>query len=131
MHGSRGRSFLLPLSYGGVVLLLLLIALFARGFSRDIGDGRVAGRYSLFPLFQSRAPEELTLTWNGLALRFSRTMTPGLTSWEPAENRSTDIIFNGNLRLRLSPGADTGGSLTFFPVGGAGSAAPSALVVPF
>ena len=51
MHNSPGRSPFLTFVYGGIVLLLVLLALFARGFSRDIGDGRVAGRYSLFPLF--------------------------------------------------------------------------------
>jgi hypothetical protein len=130
MHSSRGRSPLIPLVYVGVVLLLAVIALFARGFSRDVGDGRVAGRYSLLPLFQSRVPEELTLTWNGFAMHFSRSMTPGLKGYEPA-GAGTDIVFDGDLRLRLSPGADTGGSITFSPVGASAASASSPLVVPF
>src|SRR5271157_1623918 len=117
MHSSRGRSFLIPLVYGGAVLLLLLLALFARGFSRDIGGGRVAGRYALFPLFQSRVPEELTLTWNGLAMHFSRSMTPGLKGFEPGPDNTADIVFDGDVRLRVSPGTDTGGSITLSPVG--------------
>jgi hypothetical protein len=130
MHSSRGRSPLIPLIYVGVVLLLAVVALFARGFSRDVGDGRVAGRYSLLPLFQSRVPEDLTLTWNGFAMHFSRAMTPGLKGYEPA-GADTDIVFDGDLRLRLSPGADTGGSITFSPVGASASSASSPLVVPF
>src|SRR5271157_2100541 len=129
MHSSRGRPFVIPLVYGGVVLLLLLLALFARGFSRDIGDGRVAGRFALFPLFQSRAPEELTLTWNGLALHFSRTTTPGLKGFEPAPDSAADIVFDGDARLRISPGTDTGGSITLSTPGAGASSA--ALVVPF
>jgi len=130
MHNSPGRSPFLTFVYGGIVLLLVLLALFARGFSRDIGDGRVAGRYSLFPLFQSHAPEELTLTWNGFALHFSRSMTPGLKGYEPAQ-AGTDVVFDGDVRLRLSPGADTGGSITFSPVGSSGGAASPPLIVPF
>jgi hypothetical protein len=117
--------------YSGVVLILLLLALFARGFSRDLGDGRVAGRYSLFPLFLSRAPESLTLTWNGLALHFSRAMSPSLKGYEPSPDRSADLVFEGDLRLRLIPGADTGGSITFSPVGAAAASSSSPLVVPF
>jgi hypothetical protein len=120
----------MPLVYGGVVLILLLLALFARGFSRDVGDGRVAGRYSLFPLLQSHTPEELTLTWNGLALRFSRSMTPALRGFEPAR-AGTDIVFEGDIRLRLSPGADTGGSITFSSTPAPAGTAPPSLVVPF
>ncbi|MGO9308207.1 MAG: hypothetical protein ACLQDL_04190, partial [Spirochaetia bacterium] len=131
MQGFRGRSFLGPLVYGSVVLLLLLLALFARGFSRDIGAGRVAGRYALFPLFQSREPEELTVTWNGLSMRFSQSTTPGLKGFEPGPDNAADIVFDGGIRLRVSPGADTGGSMTLSPVGAGAGGAYAALVVPF
>ncbi len=116
--------------YGGAVVLLLLAALFARGFSRDVGDGRVAGRFSLFPLLGSHAPEELTLTWNGLALHFARSMTPALKGVE-SEAGSTDLVFDGGTRLRLTPGTDIGGSITLSPVSSAAASASPPLVVPY
>lgn len=129
-RGPRRPSVLKFAVYGGAVALLLMAALFARGFSRDVGDGRVAGRFSLFPLFGSRAPEELTLTWNGLALHFAHSMTPALKGVESAAG-STDLVFDGDIRLRLTPGTDTGGSITFGPVSSAGAASIPPLVVPY
>ena len=116
--------------FGGAVVILLVAALFARGFSRDVGDGRVPGRFSLFPLLGSRAPEELTLTWNGLALHFAHSISPGLKGVEPAAG-GTDLVFDGGLRLRLVPGADAGGSITLSPVGPPGATASAPLVIPY
>ncbi len=129
-RGSRRPPVLTLAVYGGAVVLLLMAAFFARGFSRDVGDGRVAGRYSLFPLLGSHAPEELTLTWNGLALHFTRAMTPALQGVEAAEG-STDLVFDGDIRLRLTPGTDTGGSITLASVNSSGSASIHPLVVPY
>lgn len=128
MQKSPARSALLSVVYGGVVLLLLLLALFARGFSQDVGDARVGGRYTMFPLFPSRSLEELTLSWNGFALRFSRGATPGLRTWESTPD-GNEVVFDGDVRLRLSPGNDVGGSLTLAPVPGTGAGAT--LVIPF
>jgi len=128
--GPRRPAALKFAVYGGAVVLLLAAALFARGFSRDVGDGRVAGRFSLFPLLGSHAPEELTLTWNGLALHFAHSMSPALEGVEPAAG-STDLVFEGGIRLRLTPGADTGGSITLAPVSTAGAASAPPLVVPY
>jgi hypothetical protein len=113
--------------FGGLILLFFVAALFARGFSREVGDARVAGRYSLLPLFHSRVPDALALTWNGLTLRFGRAATPALRGFEAAGG-STDIVFDGGGRLRLSPGADTGGSITITPVESAGAAGGSSAV---
>jgi hypothetical protein len=85
---------------------------------------------SFSPVFGSDAPEELTLTWNGLALHFVRTMTPALRRIESAEG-STDLVFDGDVRLRLTPGTDAGGSITLSPVNPAGAAASAPLVVPY
>jgi hypothetical protein len=57
-------------------------------------------------------------------------MTPGLKGYEPGP-ASTDIVFDGDVRLRLSPGADTGGSILFSPVVSSGGTASPPLVVPF
>ena len=130
MHDSRGRSRLFLLVYAGAALIVALFALFARGFSRDIGDGRVSGRYSAFPIFQSAVPENLTLTWNGFTLHFSRSMSPALKGYEPTLDRGADIVFDGGARLHFSPGADTGGSITVSSPGSA-SAGGSVIVVPF
>ena len=111
MRDSRGRSRLFLLVYAGAAVIVALFALFARGFSRDIGDGRVSGRYALVPVFQSSVPETLTLTWNGLSLHFSRSTSPGLKGYEPAADRGADLVFDGGARVHLSPGADTGGSI--------------------
>ena len=129
-RGPRRSAVLKTAVYGGAGILLLMAALFARGFSRDVGDGRVAGRFSLFPLLGSRAPEELTLTWNGLALHFAHSTTPSLKAVESAAG-STDLVFDGDLRLRLTPGTDTGGSITLAPVGSGGAASSLPLVVPY
>ena len=129
-RGPRRASVLRIAVYAAAVVLLVAAAFFARGFSRDVGDGSVAGRFSLFPVLGSRVPEELTLTWNGLALRFTRSMTPALTGIETTAG-STDLLFEGDVRLRLTPGTDAGGSITLSPVGAAASAVPAALVVPY
>jgi hypothetical protein len=124
----RGRREITAAVFGGTILLFLVVALFARGFSREVGDARVAGRFSLLPLFHSRVPEELALTWNGLTLRFERTASPALRGFEAAGG-STDIVFDGGGRLRLTPGADTGGSISLTPVATAGEADGAAPVV--
>ena len=128
MQRSPARSALLAAIYSGVVLLLLGLALFARGFTANVGDARVAGRYAFLPLLRARELRELTLSWNGIALRFSDSSSPALRSYESTAD-GTDIIFNTEMRLRLSPGNDIGGSLAITRIA---SAAPaSSLVVPF
>jgi hypothetical protein len=129
-RGPRRAPVLKIAVYAAAVILLLAAAFFTRGFSRDVGDGRVAGRFSLFPVLGSRVPEELTLTWNGLALHFTRSMSPALAGIDTTSG-STDLLFDGDVRLRLTPGTDAGGSITLSPVGGASSAGPAALVVPY
>ena len=128
--GPRRASVLKIVVYGAAVVVLLAAALFARGFSRDVGDGRVAGRFTFFPLLGSHIPDDLTLTWNGLALHFTHSMTPALTGIDTSAG-STDLLFDGDVRLRLTPGTDAGGSITISPVGGAQSAAPAVIVVPY
>jgi hypothetical protein len=128
MQKSPARSAILASVYGGVVLLLLLLALFTRGFSQSIGDARVGGRYSTFPLFQSTSLETLTVSWNGLSLRFSRTSTPGLRYMETIAG-GAEVVFDGDLRLRLQRGSDVGGSLSLSAV--TGGAAGGELTVPF
>ena len=130
MRKSLGRSLLILAVYGGVVLLMLLLAVFARGFSQEVGDAQIAGRYAVFPLLRSHTLKELTLTWNGIALRFSRSTTPALEGIE-TNDAGTDIVFAGNTRLRLTPGSESGGSLSIAPVGSSGGSARAALVIPY
>jgi len=125
----RGRRKIPVAVYGAAVLLLLVAVLFARGFTREVGDARVSGRFSVLPLFHSRVTEQLAVTWNGLTLRFARGSSPAVQGFE-AEGSGTDIVFDDGARLRLVPGTDTGGSLTLTPVE-AGASAHAAVVVPF
>lgn len=125
----RGRRRIPVAVYGAAILLLLVAVFLARGFTREVGDARVSGRFSVLPLLHSRVPEQLALTWNGLTLRFARGTTPSLRGFEAA-GAGTDLVFDDGARLRLAPGADTGGSLSLTPVG-SGGAAGETVVVPF
>jgi hypothetical protein len=122
------RSLITASVYGGVLLLLLLLAFFSRGFSQTLGDARISGRYAIFPLFQTRVLNTLTVTWNGMSLHFARRMTPALQGIETGD-AGTDILFAGDARLYLSADADTAGSLSLSAA--APSAAGAALLVPF
>jgi hypothetical protein len=119
--------------YGGVVVLLVLLALFAHGFSQSLGEAHIGGRYAVFPLFQARALNELTVSWNGMALHFSRSMTPPLEAIETGDG-GTDLIFKGDARVHLSADTGTAGSLTLTtsaPAGAAAASAAPALVIPY
>ena len=120
----------IPAVYGGVVLLLLLLAFFAPGFSQGVGDARVAGRYFLVPLFRPRTLQSLTLTWNGMALRFSRWATPALEGFETSDAGAAIVLAN-NVRLRVTPGNDLSGSLSISPEASSTAADAGPLVIPF
>jgi hypothetical protein len=122
------RSLITASVYGGVLLLLLLLAFFTRGYSQTLGDARISGRYAIFPLFQTRVLNTLTVTWNGMSLHFARRMTPALQGIETGD-AGTDILFAGDARLHLSADADTAGSLSLSAA--APAAAGAALLVPF
>jgi hypothetical protein len=80
---------------------------------------------------RARTLQNLTVTWNGLALRFSRGSTPALQGIETTDG-GADILFDGDVRLRLAPGADVGGSLAISavaPASGASAGAP--LLIPY
>jgi hypothetical protein len=119
----RRRYLLIPVLYVGVILALLALALFGRGFSFSVGDARLSGRYAPLPLFGSRQASEVTVSYNGLSLRFSRriplragapeqaaalAVSRGLRAVERYA-AGADIVFEGDARLRLTA-AD--GSLT-------------------
>lgn len=130
METTHGRRTLVPVVYGGVVLLLLLAGLFFRGFSREVGDASVAGRYTLVPLLGSHSLRSLSLTWNGLSLHFSRATTPGLADFDTGAG-TDEIVLSSGARLRLSPGSDKGGSLTISSIPSPDSLSGDALLVPF
>jgi hypothetical protein len=115
MQGSTRRYLLASVVYVGAALLLLCLAVFAGGFSRTVGEVRISGRFSPLPIFNRSRLEELTLSWNGLDLRFSRALNPGLVRMEAADG-STDIVFAGNERLRLSSPDALGSALTLSQV---------------
>ncbi len=130
MDTPHGRRALVPVVYVGIVFLLLIAGLFFRGFSRDVGDASVAGRYTLLPVLGSHSLDTLTFTWNGLSLHFSRSSTPGLSDFQ-SESGDDEIVLASGTRLRLVPGTDVGGSLTISATGAAAGAAPGRLVVPY
>ena len=129
MSRSSGRAAFVPVVYGGVVLLLLVLGVLAHGFTRNIGDARLVGRYATLPLFQTRTVRDLTVSWNGLSLKFSAATTPALQTLEFTTDGGTDLVFSGDIRLHLAPGRDTGGSVSLAAV--AGSAPGGTLLVPF
>ncbi len=128
MQSSLRRRFFIPIVYVGAILLLLLVALFARSFSDTLGDARISGRFSPLPLFNARSLEELTLSWNGLSLRFSRAASPGLRGFEPGDGQA-DIVFADDRRLRLQA-SPADGTLSIVPVLSAG-ASRADLAIPF
>ncbi len=129
VQGLPRRYLLASVVYVGAVLLLLCLAVFAGSFSRTMGNARISGRFSPLPLFNRSNLEELTLSWNGLMLRFSRASTPGLERLDAAEG-ATDIVLAGNERLRLSLPDTAGSGLTISQVAG-GSPTAGNLTIPF
>jgi hypothetical protein len=103
------------LVFAAAALLLLLPAFFTRGFSQSVGDARVVGRYAAVPLFGARSLTQLSVTWNGLTLRFSAASSPALRGYETT-GAGIDIILAGDARLRVSAGQDAGGSLSIAAV---------------
>ncbi len=124
------RYLLISLVYLGVALLLLALAAFARSYSAQMGNARLSGRYSPFPLFRSQRLEELTLSWNGLDLRFSRRSTPRLERIE-SQAGATNIVFEGDTRLRLRAAEASEGSLLITLVVPASGSAGRLLPVRF
>jgi hypothetical protein len=129
MAAPSGRRALAPAIYGGAVLALLVAGLFLRGFEREIGDARITGRYRPLHFSGSQSLDALTVSWNGLDLRFSRSSSPALAGFEPGPGAG-DIVLDGGARLRLTPGSDAGGSLALADISGARDSG-ARLVVPF
>jgi hypothetical protein len=127
MVKAQRRHLLVPVVYGGVILLLLLPAMFFRGFFLTVGDARLTGRFASFPLFQSATLDNLDLSWHGMSFRFSRLSTPALLGVQSGE-QGTDIVFNNGTLLRLTENNDSFSSCSIAPMGTVGNAP---LVIPF
>jgi hypothetical protein len=125
--------------YAAVVILLLSLALFARGFSVSVGDIRLSGRYVPFPLFGSQKVRDLTLSYRGLELRLSRSLPLSVRSGNGEKTLSldsvqssadeADIIFEGGARLQLTP--QGGGHAAYNLVPLSPSASRFSLLIPF
>ena len=109
MQGLPRRYLLMSLVYAGAVLLVICLAVFAGSLSRTVGGARISGRFSPFPLFNRSNLEELTLSWNGLNMRFSRASLPA--------DGTGDIMLAGNERLHIVAGDAAGPTLTISPEG--------------
>jgi hypothetical protein len=147
MANPRRRYLLIPFLYVGVILLLLALALFARGFSHSIGDARLAGRYAPLPLFGSRETSSVTLSYHGLSLRFSRRfpLLIGASGQSAGSSRprgllaveryaaGADILFEGDIRLRLAApdGSAADGSVSLSLLMPPEAGEPIQLEIPF
>ncbi|MGA2762441.1 MAG: hypothetical protein ABSG17_03655 [Spirochaetia bacterium] len=129
MQGLPRRFVLTSIVYVGAVLLLLCLAIFAGSFTQTMGDARISGRYSPFPLFNRSRLEALTLSWNGLDLSFSRTSDPALVRLDSSQD-SADILLTGDERLHLSLTGNRGSALTISPVQ-PWPATASVITIPF
>jgi hypothetical protein len=127
MSKAQERHLLVPVVYAGVVLLLLLLVMFFRGFSLTVGDALLTGRFAWFPLFQSRTLDDLDLTWHGMSFRFSRLSTPALQGVRTGE-QGTDIVFANGAWLRVTQNDDPARSCSIAPMGTAGG---GAFAIPF
>jgi hypothetical protein len=141
----RRRYLLIPFLYVTVILGLLALALFGRGFAQSIGEARLSGRYAALPLFGSREVRSLTLSYNGLSLRFSRRLPLLIGTQEQAGARAevrglravqlysagADVIFENDTRLRIAASPDGSLSLSLAAREGQTGPPPASLVVPF
>ncbi len=139
---SRRFSIISFLIYGAVVVLLIYLALFSRGFSETLADIRLSGRYAPFPPFVSKKIQDLTISYKGLDLKFSQARP--LTLFKPdggiqsfaldsfrSHSDGAEILFEGGTTLHLSPadGADSSHLLTVALARGLSGTA--SLVIPF
>ncbi|HUI71089.1 MAG TPA: hypothetical protein VL354_11265 [Spirochaetia bacterium] len=128
MQDSSRRHLLASVVYVSAALLLVCLAALAGSFSKTVGDARISGRFSPFPLFNRSRLQEVTLSWNGLNLRFSRVSTPALVGLDVGDG-TADIVLEGNERLHLSAQGGAASSLTLSRV--SASATSEALSIPF
>ncbi len=122
MQGLPRRYLLMSLVYAGAALLMICLAVFAGSLSRTVGGARISGRFSPFPLFNRSNLDELTLSWNGLNLRFPRASLPA--------DGTGDIVLAGNERLHVASSNEAGPTLTISPAA-SGAEAPGTLSIPF
>jgi hypothetical protein len=95
--------------YVGVIILLVYLALFARGFSFDLGGIRLSGRFAPLPLMGERKLWDLTVSSQGLDISFShsRPITVGDAASFRLDSIKTysegaDILFEGGGRIHLT-----------------------------
>jgi hypothetical protein len=99
------------LVYGAVILLLFFLAFFSRGFSLRVGDVRISGRYAPLPLVGERKLSDLSVSYQGLTLSFSRRLpvsvdsafSYGLDTLESFSNQ-VDILYEGGTRVIITGG---------------------------
>ncbi len=139
----RRRYLLIPLAYTAVILGLFALALFGRGFSRPVGEGRISGRYTALPLLGRTEVRSAALSYNGLTLRFSRGQPLRLTGAGGAAqdlvlrsvqvtDRGTALLFGRDTRLTLVAAKDGSLSLSLSdPEGETGAPGTASLRVPY
>jgi hypothetical protein len=145
MAGSRRRYLFIPFLYSAVILGLFALALFGRGFSHGLGEARLTGRYAALPLFGSREVRTVSLSYNGLGLRFSRSAHSRISLRGPDGSvlgtrglrtvtlsaAGAEITFEGGARLAIISSADGSLSLAAEVTAEGGSAVSASLAVPY
>ncbi len=127
--------------YAAVVILLLCLAIFARGYSVSVGDIRLSGRYVPLPLFGSQKIRDLTLSYRGLELRLSRSLPLSVRSGGQESELILDsvrpsaagaeILFAGGAGLHLVSDAGSRVGYSLVPVSASASVAAFSLLIPF
>jgi hypothetical protein len=140
-RGSRKLPVVASVVYAAVVLVLLGLAVFARGFSVTVGEVGLTGRYVPFPLFATQKIRDLTLSFRGLELRLTRSLPLVIRNGD-AEKRyfldslqtspgSADILFEGGTRLHLAEEAGGTTTYTLAPSFPADNQPAFSLVIPY
>ncbi len=137
---SRRLRFISFLVYGAAVLLLFYLALFSRGFSQNVGEVRIHGRYAPFPLLGERRVRDLEISYHGLNLSFSRSRPLVIRTADGRDaarsidsirfySDEADILFEGGVALHLT--ADPGGTSSYTIAISSPSAEEASLLIAF
>jgi hypothetical protein len=142
MPGSRKLRFVSFLIYGGVVLLLIYLAIFSRGFSQSVGQVQLTGHYAPLPFFGSKKIRDLSVSFHGISFTFSGARplsgrnTDGGTSTFPIAGLRTFsdeavISFENGVRIHLTADPNTESSYTISVEISPSPVSPAWMVIPY
>jgi len=111
--------------YIDFIFCLLYLQFFARTFSHAVGDVRFTGHYAALPLTGDLRVRDLTVSYNGLDLRFDNSDSGNSPVDAPVSLRvehwkslsdGGEVVFQKNLRLRILRSEGDPSSFTVTPV---------------